>query len=177
MYNPRNSYKWNNVYSYSQASGALLGKRKYINSRIDQMLDKLEADYGFDAIAHIRQRWNPEMFEQQDQEYMDYETSPMDIDPNYYSSGALLPYRSKVNDVLNMIEEFIGYQADPNESSYSGPAYNNPNYTNQTVNTNIVRNPVSRPQVQQQLTQQLNNPAPAPAPAVPTNNNESFSLF
>lgn len=169
MYNPRNSYKWNDVYSYSQASGALLGKRKYINSRIDQMLDKLEADYGFDAIAHIRQRWNPEMFEQQDQEYMDYETSPMDIDPNYYSSGALLPYRSKVNDVLNMIEEFIGYSGPAVDSS---PAYNNPNYTNPSVNTNIVRTPVNRPQVQQQLTQQLNNPAPAPV-----NNNESFSLF
>lgn len=171
MYNPRNSYKWNNVYSYSQASsGALLGKRKYINSRIDQMLDKLEADYGFDAIAHIRQRWNPEMFEQSDQEYMDYETSPMDIDPNYYSSGALLPYRSKVNDVLNMIEEFIGYAGPAVDSS---PAYNNPNYTNQSVNTNIV----SRPQVQQQLTQQLNNPAPAVPPAPAPDNNQPFSLF
>ena len=166
MYNP-STYKWNDVYSYNYASGALLGKRKYINSRIDQMLDKLEADYGFDAIAHIRQRWNPEMFEQSDQEYMDYETSPMDIDPNYYSSGALLPYRSKVNDVLNMIEEFIGYSGP---AVPTGPAHNNPNYTNPSVNTNIV----SRPQVQQQLTQQLNNPAPAPAPA---NNNESFSLF
>lgn len=165
MYNP-STYKWNDVYSYNYASsGALLGKRKYINSRIDQMLDKLEADYGFDAIAHIRQRWNPEMFEQSDQEYMDYETSPMDIDPNYYSSGALLPYRSKVNDVLNMIEEFIGYSGP---AVPAGPAYNNPNYTNPSVNTNIV----SRPQVQQQLTQQLNNPAPTPA-----NNNESFSLF
>ena len=163
MYNP-STYKWNDVYSYNYASsGALLGKRKYINSRIDQMLDKLEADYGFDAIAHIRQRWNPEMFEQQDQEYMDNETSPMDIDPNYYSSGALLPYRSKVNDVLNMIEEFIGY---------SGPAVDsNPNYTNPSVNTNIV----SRPQVQQQLTQQLNNPVP-PAPQAPANN-QPFSLF
>lgn len=168
MYNP-STYKWNDVYSYNYASsGALLGKRKYINSRIDQMLDKLEADYGFDAIAHIRQRWNPEMFEQSDQEYMDYETSPMDIDPNYYSSGALLPYRSKVNDVLNMIEEFIDYSGPAVDNS---PAYNNPNYTNPSVNTNIV----SRPQVQQQLTQQLNNPPPA-APSAP-DNNQPFSLF
>lgn len=71
----------------------LLGKRKYINDKIEKLINKLDL-LGYDTTA-IKNRYYD--IEQNEQE-------------NYISNGlcgSILPYRNKINDVLRMIEELI----------------------------------------------------------------------
>jgi hypothetical protein len=71
----------------------LLGKRKYINDKIEKLINKLDL-LGYDTTA-IKNRYYD--IEQNEQE-------------GYISNGlcgSILPYRNKINDVLRMIEELI----------------------------------------------------------------------
>jgi len=65
----------------------LLGKRKYINDRIEKLINKLDT-LGYDT-EYIKRRF--------------YDIQEEEID----SAGSILPYRNKINDVLRMIEELI----------------------------------------------------------------------
>lgn len=68
----------------------ILGKRKYINDRIEKLINKLDT-LGYDT-EYIKRR-----FYDIQEETNDYSES----------SGSILPYRNKINDVLKMIEEVI----------------------------------------------------------------------
>lgn len=68
----------------------ILGKRKYINDRIEKLINKLDT-LGYDT-EYIKRR-----FYDIQEETNDYSES----------SGSILPYRNKINDVLKMIEEII----------------------------------------------------------------------
>ena len=65
----------------------LLGKRKYINDRIEKLINKLDT-LGYDT-EYIKRRF--------------YDIQEEEID----GAGSILPYRNKINDVLKMIEEVI----------------------------------------------------------------------
>jgi hypothetical protein len=74
----------------------LLGKRKYINEKIEGMIDKLDK-MGYDT-REIKKRFYDLEDEQPATEFPEFEED---------SAGAILPYRSKINDVLKMIDELI----------------------------------------------------------------------
>lgn len=76
----------------------LLGKRKYINEKIEGMIDKLDK-MGYDTIE-IKKRF----YDLEDQQPA---TEFPEFDSSEDSAGAILPYRSKINDVLKMIDELI----------------------------------------------------------------------
>jgi hypothetical protein len=78
----------------------ILGKRKYINEKIEKLINKLDI-LGYDT-QQIKKRFYNIPDEQPQTEFAEFED-----DENYYSSGSLLPYRNKINDVLKMIEELI----------------------------------------------------------------------
>lgn len=69
----------------------LLGKRKYINKKIEELITKLDI-MGYDT-TDIKKRY--------------YDIEEEDEPVEEYSAGSILPYRSKINDVLNMIENLI----------------------------------------------------------------------
>lgn len=81
----------------------ILGKRKYINDRIEKLINKLDT-LGYDT-EHIKRRFYDYNNQQSDQE-----------ETNDYSesSGSILPYRNKINDVLKMIEEVIKFNSNSN---------------------------------------------------------------
>lgn len=83
----------------------LLGKRKYINKKIEELITKLDI-MGYDT-TDIKKRY--------------YDIEEEDEPVEEYSAGSILPYRSKINDVLNMIENLINphdnYQQS-NQSNY-----------------------------------------------------------
>lgn len=68
----------------------LLGKRKYINDRIEKLINKLDT-LGYDT-EYIKKRFYD--IQEEENDYSE-------------SSGSILPYRNKINDVLKMIEEVI----------------------------------------------------------------------
>lgn len=72
----------------------ILGKRKYINDRIEKLINKLDT-LGYDT-EYIKRRFYDI------QEESDYSES----------SGSILPYRNKINDVLKMIEEVIKFNSN-----------------------------------------------------------------
>lgn len=121
----------------------LLGKRKYINKKIEELITKLDI-MGYDT-TDIKKR------------YYDIEEED---DNEEYSAGSILPYRSKINDVLNMIENLINphdnYQQSNQPNDYS-------TFKDNLINT--VKNDIYQRQQQQNNYQ----------PATPKNN--SFSLF
>ena len=84
----------------------LLGKRKYINKKIEELITKLDI-MGYDT-TDIKKR------------YYDIEEEDEPIEE--YSAGSILPYRSKINDVLNMIENLINphdnYYQQNNQQQY-----------------------------------------------------------
>lgn len=88
----------------------LLGKRKYINEKIEGMIDKLDK-MGYDT-REIKKRF----YDLEDEKSEDFTQPPATEFPEFEefqkndltdSAGAILPYRSKINDVLKMIDELI----------------------------------------------------------------------
>lgn len=79
----------------------LLGKRKYINKKIEELITKLDI-MGYDT-TDIKKRY--------------YDIEEEDEPVEEYSAGSILPYRSKINDVLNMIENLINYD-NQNDNYY-----------------------------------------------------------
>lgn len=83
----------------------LLGKRKYINEKIEGMIDKLDK-MGYDT-REIKRRFYDLEDEQPATEFPEFEEDFKKSDLSEDSAGAILPYRSKINDVLKMIDELI----------------------------------------------------------------------
>lgn len=69
----------------------LLGKRKYINDKIEKLINKLDT-LGYDT-TQIKRRF--------------YDIEDEEEEETYDSAGSLLPYRNKINETLKMIEELI----------------------------------------------------------------------
>lgn len=80
----------------------LLGKRKYINEKIEQIIEKLD-NLGYDTEEIKDVFYERERKEFNDLEDEDFNSLQMDE----YSSGALLPYRNKINKTLKLIENLI----------------------------------------------------------------------
>lgn len=97
----------------------LLGKRKYINEKIEGMIDKLDK-MGYDT-REIKKRF----YDLEDEKSEDFTHQPATEFPEFEefqkndltedSAGAILPYRSKINDVLKMIDELINGENDLTE--------------------------------------------------------------
>ena len=87
----------------------LLGKRKYINEKIEQIIEKL------DNLGYDTEEIKDVFYERERKEFNDLEDeefNPLQMDE--YSSGALLPYRNKINKTLKLIENLIS--TNKNES-------------------------------------------------------------
>lgn len=83
----------------------LLGKRKYINEKIENMINKLD-DLGYDT-TEVKNRFYEIQEEQEDDE----------------SAGRMLPYRKKIDDVLNMIDKLINGSDESDEKIKSNESY------------------------------------------------------
>lgn len=155
----------------------ILGKRKYINDRIEKLINKLDM-LGYDTTEVKKRYYGYEDEEEEQQNY--YEQGPA------YGGG--LPYRDKINDVLQMIENLIN-QGQPNyyEDQQEYYDYNTQPTSNQTSNQTQTMNNSSiyynrQPQeFKNNLMYQLNNPTPT-QPAQQQNNQQSkpstsFNLF
>ena len=128
-------------------SGALLGKRNYINKKLEEIKQRL-----------INLGWYEEP-PSETEEYYDeeYEYMPMD------SAGALLPYRDKVNKTLDwyesLVEKYANYGYDNNyydeysyqPQSYQPQSYLPPEYTGRNERQTTNRNYFSTPQKQQEF--------------------------
>lgn len=102
----------------------LLGKRKYINDRIEKLINKLDT-LGYDT-EYIKRRF--------------YDIQEEDD----YSSGSILPYRNKINDVLKMIEEII--KSNSNTSSITTPEQFKNDLIEEVKERQIYKPPTSKPQ-------------------------------
>ena len=143
----------------------LLGKRKYINKKIEDMINRLDI-MGYDT-TEIKKVYYDIEDEEDENDYNEY----------YNSAGALLPYRSRINKTLDLIEEMIGqnYYDEP-QNYYDEPQINQQDYQgfkNNVINT-VKQN--NQPANNQQRSNQINN--------VPTINNQqsnqtksNFDLF
>lgn len=129
----------------------LLGKRKYINKKIEELITKLDI-IGYDT-TDIKKRY--------------YDIEEEDEPVEEYSAGSILPYRSKINDVLNMIENLINPHDNYQQSNQNDNYYQQPNNDYSTFKDNLI-NTVKNDIYQRQ---QQNNYQPA------TPKNNSFSLF
>lgn len=125
----------------------LLGKRKYINKKIEELITKLDI-MGYDT-TDIKKRY--------------YDIEEEDEPVEEYSAGSILPYRSKINDVLNMIENLINPHEQSDQQQYL-PQNDYSTFKDNLINT--VKN-----DIYQRQQQQSNNYQP------PTPKNNSFSLF
>ena len=103
----------------------LLGKRKYINEKITELIKKLD-DLGYDTRRIKSRFYETEYKEETGEDGEDVEQDEEN------SAGAILPYRKKINDVLNMIDNII----NNNESNYN--TNNNYELSNQFKN-NLLR--------------------------------------
>ena len=82
----------------------LLGKRKYINEKIEQIINKL------DSLGYNTENIKDVFYERE-------ENNINDEDENEYnSSGSILPYRNKINKTLSLIEELIFKDSDNEET-------------------------------------------------------------
>lgn len=72
----------------------LLGKRKYINEKIEQLINKLDS-LGYDTEEIKDVFYERTHLEEQDDSLDDL------------SSGSLLPYRNRINETLSLIENLI----------------------------------------------------------------------
>lgn len=127
----------------------LLGKRKYINKKIEELITKLDI-MGYDT-TDIKKRY--------------YDIEEEDEPVEEYSAGSILPYRSKINDVLNMIENLINPHDNYQQQQYLPQAPNNDYSTFKDNLINTVKNDIYQRQ-QSNNYQQSNQPK-----------NNSFSLF
>lgn len=136
----------------------ILGKRKYINDRIEKLINKLDM-LGYDTTEVKKRYYGYEDEEEEQQNY--YEQGPA------YGGG--LPYRDKINDVLQMIENLInqGFNQRSDQQNYYEDQqeyydYNTPqNQPAQQNNSSIYYN--RQPQeFKNNLMYQLNNPGNQP---------------
>lgn len=120
----------------------LLGKRKYINKKIEELITKLDI-MGYDT-TDIKKRY--------------YDTFEEDEPVEEYSAGSILPYRSKINDVLNMIENLINPHDNYNyqQTQYLPQAPNNDYSTFRNNLINTVKNDIYK-NYQQSNQQPKNN--------------------
>lgn len=138
----------------------ILGKRKYINDRIEKLINKLDM-LGYDTTEVKKRYYGYEDEEEEQQNY--YEQGPA------YGGG--LPYRDKINDVLQMIENLItqgpNYYEDQQEYyDYNTPGINQRSDQTQPQNNQQQSNPSiyynRQPQeFKNNLMYQLNNPQTA----------------
>ena len=121
----------------------LLGKRKYINEKIEGMIDKLDK-MGYDT-REIKKRFYDLEDEQPTTEFPEFEED---------SAGAILPYRSKINDVLKMIDELINGENE--ESINNVPMVSPYEFKNNVMNTlqEFQKNDLSDTQRNEDFTQQ-----------------------
>lgn len=80
----------------------LLGKRKYINEKIKKLINKLDV-MGYDTEMIKRRFYDIE----DDENEVNEGNKIPDFGENILSSGSILSYRNKINDVLKMIENLI----------------------------------------------------------------------
>lgn len=95
----------------------LLGKRKYINEKIEQIIEKLD-NLGYDTEEIKDVFYEREHETTNDLEPEEFNSLPM----NEYSSGALLPYRNKINKTLKLIENLISTNQDETTTPLNTPS-------------------------------------------------------
>lgn len=88
----------------------LLGKRKYINEKIEQLINKLDS-LGYDTEEIKDVFYERTHLEEQDDSLDDL------------SSGSLLPYRNRINETLSLIENLI--KSNRNDSDDINTNYSN----------------------------------------------------
>lgn len=101
----------------------LLGKRKYINEKIERMIEKLDnLGYDTEEIKDVfyerEQQTNPYDLDSIADNNEEFNSLPMDE----YSSGALLPYRNKINKTLKLIENLISTNQDETMTPLNTPS-------------------------------------------------------
>lgn len=95
----------------------LLGKRKYINEKITELIKKLD-ELGYDT-RRIKSIFYETEYEEENE--VEGETGENN------SAGSILPYRKKINDVLNMIDNIINKNESNNHSNNYSNNYNTSN--------------------------------------------------
>lgn len=148
----------------------ILGKRKYINDRIEKLINKLDM-LGYDT-TEVKKR------------YYGYEDEEeVEQGPAY---GGGLPYRDKINDVLQMIENLItqgipNYYEDQQEYYDYNTQPTQPNNQRSDQNNSSIYYNRQPQEFKNNLMYQLNNPQPTQPtqqksnqPAQPST---SFNLF
>lgn len=86
----------------------LLGKRKYINEKIEQIINKL------DSLGYNTENIKDVFYERSENEQN--EENNITYEDEYNSSGSILPYRNKINKTLSLIEELIFKDSDNEET-------------------------------------------------------------
>ena len=119
----------------------ILGKRKYINEKIEKLINKLDM-MGYDT-TRIKRRF--------------YEYEEEDDEEGSGKFGGL-PYRDKINETLELIEELINYN-QTDTSQYYNQTNTPPQYTPQQT------------QFKNNLIERVTQPQSQPQP------NNSFNLF
>ena len=100
----------------------LLGKRKYINEKIERMIEKLDnLGYDTEEIKDVFYEREHEAINDLDSvadNNEKFNSLPMDE----YSSGALLPYRNKINKTLKLIENLISSNTNETMTPLNTPS-------------------------------------------------------
>ena len=100
----------------------LLGKRKYINEKIERMIEKLDnLGYDTEEIKDVFYEREHEAINDLDSvadNNEEFNSLPMDE----YSSGALLPYRNKINKTLKLIENLISSNTNETMTPLNTPS-------------------------------------------------------
>lgn len=139
-------------YPFNQNAGELLGKRKYINRKLDEIKNKM-IDLGW-----IQEDYTNEY-----------------IDEDEYSSGAILPYRQEVNDKLDFYESIINQYAYPINNDYVEPLQQTQYYNNNTKPT-YYNNNNTKPTYQYQPQQLQPQPQPQTQPQTTKTQEEQFKM-
>lgn len=100
----------------------LLGKRKYINEKIEQIIEKLD-NLGYDTeeikdVFYEREHETTNDLDSVADNNEEFNSLPMDE----YSSGALLPYRNKINKTLKLIENLISTNTNETMTPLNTPS-------------------------------------------------------
>ena len=100
----------------------LLGKRKYINEKIERMIEKLD-NLGYDTeeikdVFYEREHETINDLDSVADNNEKFNSLPMDE----YSSGALLPYRNKINKTLKLIENLISSNTNETMTPLNTPS-------------------------------------------------------
>ena len=119
----------------------LLGKRKYINEKIEQLINKLD-NLGYDTEEIKDVFYERTHLEEQDDSLDDL------------SSGSLLPYRNRINETLSLIENLIksnrnsSDDINTNYSNFNDGNFNDGNFIKDVLTETILsqrsRSPIAR---------------------------------